>query len=89
MAAADGDGRNSPYTTAFLKHIEEKEDISTVFHHISADVYSTSGGGQVAVEALADQARDLAGRIVQVSEVPRHGRAVGHAGRAGGARPGP
>jgi hypothetical protein len=45
--AADGDGRNSPYTTAFLKHIEEKEDISAVFHHISADVYSTSGGGQV------------------------------------------
>lgn len=45
--AADGDGRNSPYTTAFLKHIEEKEDISTVFHHISADVYSVSGGGQV------------------------------------------
>jgi hypothetical protein len=45
--AADGDGRNSPYTTAFLKHIEERDDISTVFHHISADVYSTSGGGQV------------------------------------------
>jgi hypothetical protein len=45
--ASDGDGRNSPYTTAFLKHIEEKDDISTVFHHISADVYSTSGGGQV------------------------------------------
>ena len=45
--AADGDGRNSPYTTAFLKHIEEKDDISAVFHHISAEVYSTSGGGQV------------------------------------------
>ncbi len=45
--AADGDGRNSPYTTAFLKHIEEKDDISAVFHHISADVYRQSGGGQV------------------------------------------
>jgi hypothetical protein len=45
--AADGDGRNSPYTTAFLKHIEEKDDISTVFHRISADVYTVSGGGQV------------------------------------------
>lgn len=45
--AADGDGRNSPYTTAFLRHVEEKEDISAVFHHISADVYATSGGGQV------------------------------------------
>ena len=30
--AADGDGRNSPYTTAFLKHIEDKDEISTVFH---------------------------------------------------------
>src|SRR6204780_1313189 len=28
--AADGDGRNSPYTAAFLKHIEDKEDIATV-----------------------------------------------------------
>jgi hypothetical protein len=45
--AADGDGRNSPYTTAFLKHIEEKEEISTVFHHISADVYDASNGSQV------------------------------------------
>jgi caspase domain-containing protein/von Hippel-Lindau disease tumor suppressor protein len=45
--AADGVGRNSPYTTAFLKHIEEKEEISSVFHHISAEVYDTSNGGQV------------------------------------------
>ncbi|HXZ16273.1 MAG TPA: caspase family protein, partial [Roseiarcus sp.] len=32
--AADGSGRNSPYTSAFLKHIEDKGDISTVFHSI-------------------------------------------------------
>ena len=44
--AADGDGRNSPYTTAFLKHIEEKDDISAVFHHISADVYSTAAAAR-------------------------------------------
>jgi hypothetical protein len=44
--AADGSGRNSPYTTAFLKHIEEKDEISTVFHHISADVHDGSGGSQ-------------------------------------------
>jgi Caspase domain/VHL beta domain len=45
--AADGDGRNSPYTTAFLKHIEDKDEISTVFHRISADVYDSSSGAQV------------------------------------------
>jgi hypothetical protein len=45
--AADGDGRNSPYTAAFLKHIEDKDEISTVFHRISADVYDASSGTQV------------------------------------------
>jgi hypothetical protein len=45
--AADGDGRNSPYTTAFLKHIEDKDEISTVFHRISADVYDSSSGSQI------------------------------------------
>ena len=45
--AADGDGRNSPYTTAFLRHIEEKDEISTVFHRISADVFDSSNGTQV------------------------------------------
>jgi uncharacterized caspase-like protein len=29
--AEDGRGRNSPYTTAFLKHIQEQEEIGTVF----------------------------------------------------------
>jgi hypothetical protein len=45
--AEDGKGRNSPYTTAFLKHIEDKDDISAVFHRISGEVYSSSGGSQV------------------------------------------
>lgn len=45
--AEDGDGRNSPYTTAFLKHIEDKDEITAVFHRISADVYETTRGTQV------------------------------------------
>jgi hypothetical protein len=45
--AKDGDGRNSPYTKAFLKHIEEKEEIAAVFHHISANVYESTGGAQI------------------------------------------
>ena len=38
--AEDGLGRNSPYTTAFLKHIETPDEIGTVFRKISADVYT-------------------------------------------------
>jgi uncharacterized caspase-like protein len=44
--AEDGEGRNSPYTTAFLKHIADKEDIATVFRRISANVIETSNGTQ-------------------------------------------
>jgi hypothetical protein len=45
--AQDGNGRNSPYTAAFLKHIEAKEEIGTVFREISSDVYQTSGQNQL------------------------------------------
>jgi len=38
----DGGGRNSPYTTAFLKHIDEKEEIGSIFRRVSADVYETT-----------------------------------------------
>jgi hypothetical protein len=37
--AEDGQGRNSPYTAAFLEHIEEANEIGTVFRRVSADVY--------------------------------------------------
>ena len=40
--AEDGTGHNSPYTTAFLKHIDEKEEIGSVFRRVSADVYETT-----------------------------------------------
>jgi uncharacterized caspase-like protein len=40
--AEDGGGRNSPYTTAFLKHIDEKEEIGSIFRRVSADVYKTT-----------------------------------------------
>jgi hypothetical protein len=45
--AADGSGRNSPYTTAFLKHIEEQDEVGTVFRRIAADVYDTTGREQL------------------------------------------
>jgi uncharacterized caspase-like protein len=45
--AVDGDDRNSPYTAAFLKHIEEKQEIGTVFRQITADVYESTGRKQL------------------------------------------
>jgi hypothetical protein len=45
--ADDGNGRNSPYTTAFLKHIEEKDEIGTLFRLISADVYEATNRTQL------------------------------------------
>jgi caspase domain-containing protein/PAN domain-containing protein len=45
--AEDGNDRNSPYTTVFLQHIEDKDDIATVFHRIGAGVYQTTQGKQV------------------------------------------
>jgi len=47
QTADDGNGRNSPYTAAFLKHIEEPEEIGDVFRDISSDVYETSGKSQL------------------------------------------
>lgn len=37
--AEDGDGRNSPYTSSFLNHIEEHEEIGTIFRRVSSEVY--------------------------------------------------
>ena len=47
QTADDGNGRNSPYTAAFLKRIEEPEEIGDVFRDISSDVYETSGKSQL------------------------------------------
>jgi carboxyl-terminal processing protease len=45
--AEDGTGRNSPFTTAFLNHIEAPDEIGTVFRVISADVYEATGHDQL------------------------------------------
>jgi TRAP-type mannitol/chloroaromatic compound transport system substrate-binding protein len=45
--ADDGTDRNSPYTAAFLKRIEEREEIGTVFRRISADVYAATRQAQL------------------------------------------
>jgi Caspase domain len=45
--AEDGRGRNSPYTAAFLRHIEEPDEIGTVFRRVATDVYDTTGRVQL------------------------------------------
>ena len=45
--AADGHGRNSPYTAAFLKHFEAREEIGTLFRRIGADVVAATNQTQV------------------------------------------
>jgi surface antigen len=45
--AEDGRDRNSPFTSALLKHIETPEEIGTVFRRITSDVYSTTKQAQL------------------------------------------
>src|SRR6201995_4946570 len=45
--AEDGTGRNSPYTAAFLKNIEAKDEIGTIFRRISADVFAATNRQQL------------------------------------------
>jgi hypothetical protein len=47
QTAEDGTGHNSPYTSSFLRHIEDKDDIATVFRRISANVYEATKGTQI------------------------------------------
>jgi hypothetical protein len=45
--AADGDGRNSPFTSAFLRHVvEPNRDIELVMRDVSARVDAATGGRQ-------------------------------------------
>ncbi|WP_291689679.1 caspase family protein [Bradyrhizobium sp.] len=45
--AEDGDGRNSPYTAAFLKHVDETAEIGSIFRRVSADVYEATNHAQL------------------------------------------
>jgi hypothetical protein len=47
QTAEDGEGRNSPYTTAFLHHIETSEEIGIIFRRVAADVYEATNHTQL------------------------------------------
>lgn len=44
--AADGTGRNSPYTTALLEHLEEPLEIGILFREVRGRVLEETGGEQ-------------------------------------------
>ena len=44
--AADGRGRNSPYTTALLTHLEQPLELSAVFRRVRAQVLASTDGEQ-------------------------------------------
>jgi formylglycine-generating enzyme required for sulfatase activity len=45
--AADGKGRNSPYTMAFLRHIEGPKEIGEIFRDIGDDVFRATSEKQL------------------------------------------
>ncbi len=44
--AADGRGRNSPYTSALLTHLEQPLELSALFRRVRAQVLEATDGGQ-------------------------------------------
>jgi hypothetical protein len=45
--AVDGEGKNSPYTEALLKHLDSREDISLILRKVRQDVMNKTKGQQV------------------------------------------
>ena len=46
QTAADGVGRNSPFSAAFLRRIQEREEIGTIFRRVTTDVHEATSGKQ-------------------------------------------
>ena len=80
--ASDGDGRNSPYTEALLRHIEEPGlELDLMFRHVRDSVLSSTGGSQrpFTYGSLSSQGTYLTGRPAVESTV-----VSGQSGSSGG-----
>ena len=80
--ASDGDGRNSPYTEALLRHIEEPGlELDLMFRHVRDSVLSSTGGSQrpFTYGSLSSQGVYLTGRPAVESTV-----VSGQSGSSGG-----
>lgn len=71
QTADDGGGRNSPYTTAFLRHIEEKDEIGTIFRQVSEDVYETTRQKQLPELSLSIIGKFYLNGSVSISLAPQ------------------
>lgn len=68
--ADDGRGRNSPYTSAFLKHIGEPQEIGEVFRNITGDVYEASGKEQLPELSLSIVGKFYLNGMLSVTVAP-------------------
>jgi hypothetical protein len=76
--AADRSGRNSPYTAAFLKHIETQKEIGTLFRRITNDVYEATKQEQLPELSLSILGEFyLKGRPAAVTGLPPTSSAPG------------
>ena len=71
QTAEDGDGRNSPYTRAFLENIKAPEEIGTIFRRISSDVYETTNHGQLPELSLSIIGEFYLRGKVEISPTPQ------------------
>jgi uncharacterized caspase-like protein len=76
--AEDGDGRNSPYTAAFLRNIEAREEIGTIFRRISADVYEKTKHEQVPELSLSLIGEFYLRGKIEINVKPNTPAAAGH-----------
>ena len=75
--AADGRGRNSPYTSALLTHLEQPLELSAVFRRVRAQVLASTDGEQRPHEYASLLGEHyLSGSPVAAAPVPASGPAV-------------
>jgi caspase domain-containing protein len=71
QTAEDGDGRNSPYTAAFLENIKVPEEIGTIFRRISSDVYESTRHSQLPELSLSIVGEFYLHGKVEISSAPQ------------------
>src|SRR5258708_32855816 len=76
--AADGTGRNSPFTGALLKEFEEPGiEIAALFRRVAIDVNHATGGRQFAelsISMAGDFSFNTSDTYIQASAKPRRSR---------------
>ena len=74
--AADGRGRNSPYTAALLAHLEQPLEIGLLFRRVRAQVLSSTNGQQRPHEYQSLVREHYLGRLAAATAVPVAGPVI-------------